>query len=234
LAARRRPRVATFDCYGTLVDWEGGLGSFLYQLALREGDERLEPGRVLGERWEAIQFELIQGPYRPYREVLAESLRALCEERGWAYRSEDGAALLAAMCSWQPFPDTDPALARAGTAGLELAIVSNTDRDIVEHTLRQLEVRFDHVVVAQDVGAYKPAVEVFEHALETVGATPDEVLHVAFGFKYDIGPAQRLGCATAWVNRHAEPPPGDAAPDHEWRDLWGLAAFAEEGGAGGH
>jgi 2-haloacid dehalogenase len=75
---------------------------------------------------------------------------------------------------------------------------------------------------------------VFEHALDRIGAVPDEVLHVAFGFKYDIGPAQRLGCATAWVNRHSEPTPGEAAPDHEWRDLWGLAALADGSEAGGH
>ena len=134
-----------------------------------------------------------------------------------------------AMRGWQPFPDTVGALRRARAAGLELAIVSNTDRDIVEHTLRQLEVPFDHVVTAEDVRAYKPAVEVFERALERIGATPREVLHVAFGFKYDIGPAQRAGCRTAWVNRHRERPPAGGRPDHEWADLWGLAELASQG-----
>jgi 2-haloalkanoic acid dehalogenase type II len=216
-------RVATFDCYGTLVDWEGGLGSFLYDKALRCGDEDLAPGRVLRERWEAIQFDLIQGEYRPYREHLAEAVRLLCEERGWPYDESDGMAIVRAIRSWQPFPDTRPAIERARAAGLRLVIVSNTDRNIIEHTLRQLEVPFDDVQVAEDVRAYKPAPEVFERALERIGEPPDRVLHVAFGFKYDIGPAARAGMRTAWVNRHAEPAPGSARFDHEWRDLWGLA-----------
>ena len=220
-------RVATFDCYGTLVDWEGGLGSFLYDKALRSRAEPLAPGRELRERWEAIQFELILREYRPYREILADSVRLLCAERGWPYEEADGKAIVRAIRSWQPFPDTGPALRRARAAGLRLVIVSNTDRDILEHTLRQLEVPFDDFVTAEDVGAYKPSQRVFEHALERIGEPPDDVLHVAFGFKYDIGPAARAGMRTAWVNRHAEPPPGEEPYDHEWRDLWGLAEFAE-------
>jgi 2-haloalkanoic acid dehalogenase type II len=227
-------RVATFDCYGTLVDWEGGLGAFLYQKALRARDADLPPGRVLRERWEAIQFGLIQGDYRPYKDVLAESVRLLCEERGWPYDpEEDGKAVVRSIRSWQPFPDTRPALERTRAAGVRLVIVSNTDRDIMEHTLRQLEVPFDDVQVAEDVSAYKPADVVFERALERIGEAPGDVLHVAFGFKYDIGPAARAGMRTAWVNRHGEPPPGDDAYDHEWRDLWGLAELAESGGSGG-
>ena len=224
-------RVATFDCYGTLVDWEGGLGSFLYDKALRSRAETLVPGRELRERWEAIQFDLIGGAYRPYREVLAESLRLLCEELDWAYEERtDGRAMVRAIRSWQPFPDTRPALERARAAGLRLVIVSNTDRDIIEHTLRQIEVPFDDVQVAEDVRAYKPADEVFARALERIGEPPEAVLHVAFGFKYDIGPAARAGMRTAWVNRHGEAAPGNERPDHEWRDLWGLAEFAESMG----
>ena len=218
---------ATFDCYGTLVDWEGGVGSFLYDKALRARDAELVPGRVLRERWEAIQFELIQGEYRRYKDVLGESLRLLSEERGWPYDETDAKAIVRAIRSWQPFPDTGPALRRAREAGLRLVIVSNTDRDILEHSLRQLELPFDDFVTAEDAGAYKPSQRVFEHALERIGKPPDEVLHVAFGFKYDIGPAARAGMRTAWVNRHAEPPPDDSPYDHEWRDLYGLAEFAE-------
>jgi len=96
-------RVATFDCYGTLVDWEGGLGSFLYDKALRSRAETLVPGRELRERWEAIQFDLIGGAYRPYREVLAESLRLLCEELDWAYEERtDGRAMVRAIRDTPP------------------------------------------------------------------------------------------------------------------------------------
>jgi FMN phosphatase YigB (HAD superfamily) len=107
-------------------------------------------------------------------------------------------------------------------------IISNTDRHIMEQTLTQLApVAFDAVVVSEDVRSYKPDTRNFTQALEACGAAPEEILHVAFGFKYDIAPAQEVGMQTAWVNRHREPPSGDVKPDHEWRDLWGLAEYAE-------
>jgi 2-haloalkanoic acid dehalogenase type II len=216
----------TFDCYGTLIDWEGGLGSFLYDFALRQRDDRSN-GRELRERWETIQFEVIHSEYMRYADALAESLRLLSEERGWSYSDEDGKALARSMRSWQPFPDTAPALRRAHDAGLKLVIVSNTDRDIIEHSLRHIEAPIDDVVTAEDVGSYKPELPHFERALEVIGAPPEQILHVAFGFKYDIGPAQQMGMPSAWVNRRAEPRPGPAVPDLEWRDLWGLAELAD-------
>ena len=227
-----RPRVATFDCYGTLVDWEGGVASSLYQLALRHGDPEPGPGMALRDRWEELQFGLLGGPYLPYRDVMARSLRTWCEERGYGWEPDDGAALAAAMGSWQPFPDTRPALLQAHERGLRLVILSNTDHAIMDHTLRQLDLPFDDVIVAEDARAYKPADRAFELALERVGVPPQDVLHVAFGFKYDIGPAQRHGMRTAWVNRHAAAPPGPERPDHEWRDLWGLARLMGGPGPG--
>jgi 2-haloacid dehalogenase len=221
------PALATFDCYGTLVDWEGGAASFLYDLALRNGESAPPPGRELRRHWEELQFELLAGEYRPYSDVLAGSLRAWMGERGYPWRDEEGAALLRSMRSWQPFPDTRPALIRARERGLRLAIVSNTDRDIIEHTLRHIGVPFDAVITAEDARAYKPSDAVFEYALDRLGTPAEDILHVAFGFKYDIGPAGRRGMRTAWVNRHAEPPPGDAAYDHEWRDLWPLSELPE-------
>jgi 2-haloalkanoic acid dehalogenase type II len=215
--------VATFDCYGTLVDWEGGAGSFLYQLALRRGDTDPGPGWVLRERWEAIQFGLLQGAYRPYKEILADSLQRWTAERGYAWDDADGESLVRSMRSWQPFPDTRPALLQAKARGLKLVIISNTDRDIIEHTLRHLAIPFDYIVTAQDCQAYKPSRTVFEQALARIGEPPEKILHVAFGFKYDIAPAQAVGCRAAWVNRFVEARPGPATPDFEWRDLWGLA-----------
>lgn len=215
--------MATFDCYGTLIDWEGGVGSFLYRLARRQGEDDPGPARALRERWEALQFDLVQGPYRPYRAILADSLRAWSEERGHQLGEDDGEALARAMESWQPFPDTVPALRAAQAAGLRLWIVSNTDRAIIAHSLRHLEVEFDGVTVAEDVGAYKPDRAPFERALDEIGEPPERILHVAFGFKYDIATAQSLGMRTAWVNRGGEKRPGDALPDEEWTDLWPLA-----------
>ena len=221
------PKVATFDCYGTRVDWEGGLGAFLYALLLREGVADPPPGRELRERWEAIQFELVNGPYRPYKQILGEATLAWCREHRVAENEAYAEAIAGSIRAWQPFPDTRPALSAARDAGLRLVILSNTDRDIISHSVRQIGVPFDEVVVAEDVGAYKPSPANFERLLEVVGEDPADVLHVAFGFKYDIRAAQEQGMRTAWVNRHAEPlPDRGVAPDHEWRDLWGLADLA--------
>ena len=221
-------KAVTFDCYGTLVDWEGGLGTFLYDLARRAGDRDPGPGRELRERWEEIQFELIQGGYRSYRDILVDSLRTWVGERGYRWNEGEGDALERAMQSWQPFPDTVPALLQVKAAGLRLAIVSNTDRHIIEHTLRQLApVQFDEVVVAEDVRAYKPGMEPFTRALQVLGHQAADVLHVAFGFKYDIAAAQRQGMRTGWVNRDRGQAPGREEPDHEWDTLWGLAELVE-------
>lgn len=226
----QRPTVATFDCYGTLVDWEGGLANFLYAFALGHGEEPEENGDAMRGRWEEIQFDMIQGPYRPYKEILAASLEEWAAEREIPYRDEDGEDLVRAMRSWQPFPDTRPALRQARAAGMKLAILSNTDRDIIGHSLKHLEIPFDVVVTAEDCGSYKPAPANFQRLLHDLDLPADRVIHVAFGFKYDIGPANDAGMQTAWVNRHTDPTPPDAEPDHIWRDLWGLPLLA--GGAG--
>ena len=221
-------KALTFDCYGTLVDWEGGLGAFLYDLARRAGDMHPDPGPQLRARWEEIQFDLIQGEYRPYHEILVDSLRTWAGERGYRWNERDGEALERAMQAWQPFPDTVAALLRAKTAGMRLAIVSNTDRHIIEHTLRQLApVEFDAVVVAEDVRAYKPDIGPFTRVLQVLEHPPRDVLHVAFGFKYDIAAARLKGMSTAWVNRQRQPAPDEEKPDHEWDSLWGLAELVE-------
>jgi 2-haloacid dehalogenase len=217
--------MATFDCYGTLIDWEGGAAAFLYELARRH-DRNPPPGRELRERWEQLQFERLQGDWVGYRQILQDSLAEWAGERGYRWNERDGEALARAMESWQPFPDTVPALRAAREAGLGLWIISNTDRAIMEHTLRHLNVEFDGVTVAEDVRAYKPARAPFDKALRDMRFAPAEVLHVAFGFKYDIATAQQLGLRTAWVNRNREQAPGPERPDHEWTDLWPLAEVA--------
>ena len=216
----------TFDCYGTLIDWEGGLACFLYDFALRNGDESPASGDALRVRWEAIQFEVIQGPFRLYEDVLAESLRLWCAERGYPYLETDGEALARSMRSWSPFHDTKPALIRAQEAGLRLAIMSNSQHSIIAHSLKHIGVAFDEVITAEDCRAYKPTDTVFEQSLARLVEDPARMLHVAFGFKYDIGPAQRYGWKTAWVNRNAETKPGYENPDFIWPDLWGMAAWA--------
>lgn len=216
----------SFDCYGTLVDWEGAFGALCYSIGLRNTPEP-PPGPQLRAHWEEIQFEIIQGPYQEYSKVLSESIRTWVLAMGYQWHDSFGPAMTTAMRSIQAFHDTKPALERARAAGLKLAIISNTDRDIITHSIKQIEVPFDKVIVAEDCGAYKPSPVVFEKALAEIGAEPGKILHTAFGFKYDIGPAQQFGMKTAWVNRNAERlPDAQIQPDFIWRDLWGLAEFA--------
>jgi 2-haloalkanoic acid dehalogenase type II len=225
-------KIATFDCYGTLIDWEGGLANFLYDLALRHGDPEGENGDSLRRRWEAIQFALIQGEYLTYKQALAASLAEWMAERGYPWKEHYGDDLVRSMRSWQPFPDTYPALMQARDAGMRLYILSNTDRDIISHSLRHIGVPFEGVVTAEDCGSYKPSLNNFHRLLDVVQAKPKEILHVAFGFKYDIGPANRLGMDSAWINRHVEATPAGATPGNIWRDLWGLAEYAGGDGPG--
>jgi 2-haloacid dehalogenase len=219
--------VVTFDNYGTLTDWEGGAAQFLYQLALRNGDSTLVPGAELQREFEGIQFEILQGGYRTYKQVLAETLEEVCKRHGWPYDEALGRDLADAMRSWPSFMDTNPALTRARAAGMKLAILSNTDRDIISHSIRHHQVAFDFVITAEDVGTYKPDVTFFSYALAKIGVPADRILHVAFGFKYDNAPAKQLGLTTAWVNRHNEPQPAGIAADHVWRDQAPLAGLAD-------
>ncbi len=217
-------KVATFDCYGTLVDADGGLGAFLYDLARRSGERDPGPGCELRRRWQQIQFGLVQGKYRSHRDVLEDALRTWVGERGYRWNVKDAEALERAMQSWQPFPDALPALEGARSAGLGLAIVSNTDRYIMDETLRQLRpLEFEAVVVAEDARAYKPDTRPFTLVLDALDARPEEVLHVSAHVAYDIAPAASLGFRTAWVNRSRESPSGEAPFDQEWDSLWGLS-----------
>ena len=206
--------VATFDNFGTLTDWENGVAQFLYGLALRNGDDELVPGIELRELWERLQFDILGRAYRSYKQVLAESLRGVCAERGWPCDDALAAEFADSMRSWQPFPDTYPALLRTRQAGVRLVILSNTDRDLISHSLRHMRVPFDDVITAEDCGTYKPDPEFFRQALDRIGVAPERILHVAFGFKYDNAPAKSFGMRTAWINRHAEPRPEGRAPDH--------------------
>lgn len=219
--------VVTFDCYNTLVDARGGGAVYLYNLARRNGERNLQPGWKIRDRWEAIQFELLQGEFMPYREVVAKSIRAWVDENGYEWEDKIVDDLVGIMAAYQPFPDTRPALRQVQERGLKLVIISNVDRDIIEHTVRQIDIPFDDVITSEDARAYKPSDMVFDYAKERIGVAPEKVLHVAFGFKYDLAAAQHAGWGTAWINRHNEPKPEGPDPDYIWRDLWGLARHFE-------
>ena len=209
-------KAATFDCYGTLIDWEGGAASFLYDVARRNGDDDPGPGHLLRQRWEEIQFEHIQRDYRSYGEVLKESLREWVGERGYRWNVNVGYDFARSMQSLAAVPRHHPRPDAAAEAGIPLAIVSNSENAIMDHTLRQLSAAGVRSCGLGRRGALLQARRrPFTRMLDKLSAPAEEVLHVAFGFKYDIGMAKELGMQTAWINRHREPlpdPDGGARP----------------------
>lgn len=222
---KRMPKVLTFDCYGTLVDWEGGQRAVFAEILSRKGSD-ISPEQFR-ERWEPLQFHLIQGEYQRYPEILKQSFAQTLASFNLPYEPRDGEALAASMPTWAPFPEVPAALVRLRTR-CKLGIITNTDNDIIAQTVRLIGVDFDGITTAMDAGVYKPSLKPFRLAYERLNVDPADVLHIAFGFHYDIGPAQQLGCQTLWVNRKQEPLPGPVVPDyickdfHEILELFGL------------
>lgn len=219
------PGVVTFDCYGTLIDWEGGIGRAFEEAAARAG-VRLARSEVLAW-YAAVEPEVQAEAYRPYREVLAESARRVAAALGWPITLEEAAFLPASLPSWGPFPDTNPALERFA-AWARLGILSNVDDDLLAGTLRHLPVSFPLIVTAQQVRSYKPAPGHFLEARRRIGLTTPWV-HVAQSYFHDVVPARRLGLAVVWVNRKGEAtPPGGVRPTWEVQDLMEAVARLEQ------
>lgn len=210
------PGVVTFDCYGTLIDWEGGIARAFEAAAARAG-VRLSRAEVLA-RYAEIEPRVQAEAYRPYREVLAETARRVAAALGWSITLEEAAFLPASLPDWRPFPDTNPALERLA-AWARLGILSNVDDDLLAGTLRHFPVAFPLLVTAQQVGSYKPAPGHFLEARRRIGGeTP--WAHVAQSYFHDVVPARRLGLPVVWVNRKDEAvPPGGLRPTWEVRDL---------------
>jgi 2-haloalkanoic acid dehalogenase type II len=196
----------TFDCYGTLIDWDGGIRKFFSSIVGGEADTE----RLLQE-WEEIQFQMVQGPYRRYRDILAASLRETLAARGLPAQPEAEAAFAESLPTWTPFPDTNAALERLKAAGLKLGIISNTDDDLLARTVQHFTVPFDMLVTAQQSGAYKPNAPSFLLARSRIGDA--RITHVAFGERYDLQTARDCGMQVVFVKRHGRdiPFPSDAA-----------------------
>jgi 2-haloalkanoic acid dehalogenase type II len=220
----RRFDVLTFDCYGTLIDWERGIGD-AFDTAARADGLWLDRAAVLAAYHE-IEPVLQAERYRSYREVLALTARAVADRLGWKLAPAGEAFLPDSVPAWPPFPDTNGALRRLAEAGHRLAILSNVDDDLLAGTRRHLGVHFEFVVTAQQVGAYKPAAAHFTTARGRIGSA--RWLHVAQSYFHDIQPARALGIATAWINRKSQMPLDAGGPDHEFRTLADAADFLVE------
>jgi 2-haloacid dehalogenase len=214
----------TFDCYGTLVDWEAGITGFLNEILHEKGAAANIP-EVVKVR-EDIDYEMVQGPYQPYKEILPLSLKETFHRFQVAYKDQDGDRLVQSVPTWPIFKETNMALERLARKH-KLGIISNIDKDIIEKTKTNLGVQFAITVTAEEAGSYKPSLAPFQLALKKLGTKPTSILHVSSGFRYDIPPARRLGFKTAWVNRKSEPPPTRERADHEFENLNQLADFVE-------
>jgi 2-haloacid dehalogenase len=218
----------SFDCYGTLIDWEGGILRALAPLRA-ESRREVSDDEIL-ERFALAEARVQSGEYKYYRGVLADVGRemAACLEVSLAPGNEE--FLADSIADWTPFPDTVESLAKL-KEHFRLAVISNIDDDLFALSAERLRVPFDHVITAGQVGSYKPAHDNFLRAIEVIGLPQDSILHVAQSLYHDIKPANELGLATVWVNRrHGQPGsgathPATAIPTLEVPDLATLASL---------
>ncbi len=216
-------RAITFDCYGTLIDWETGMWSVAQEL-LRQSGVKTSRKQFLSV-WEPIQFAMIRGPYRRYRLILQESFLQAVAALGGECSRENAAVFAGSMADWEPFPDVTAALERLRALYI-LAPITNTDDEFIAASARRMGNPFHHVFTAQKAKAYKPDKKPFEVALAKLALDPAEVLHVAFGYRYALGPAKELGMRTAWLNRGSESLPEGFSADFELTEMEQLVSIA--------
>ena len=211
--------IITFDCYGTLIDWEAGIISAFQSAAAKDGVE-LRGDQII-EAYAAEEPSVEFAPYRSYRDVLAETARRVAPKLGWNLPVERAGFLAASLPTWQPFPDTNPALERLARR-FQLGILSNIDDDLLTATRRHFTADFGLIVTAQQVKSYKPGLAHFKEAI--VRAGEKRLLHAAQSYFHDVVPARKLGIPVVWINRKGSLiEPGAPVPGHEVRTLAELA-----------
>ena len=199
------PKAISFDNFGTIIDWEGEIQKYFKGFMEKKGIEGITP-KELQRRWEEIQFVYIQVQYKPYFQVLKDTMSMTCREYGFEFTNQDCEEFADSMGKWQPFPDSTAALKELKKY-TKITLITNTDNDIIKESVKQIGVEFDDIVTAEMAGAYKPSDKGFHLSQKRLGLTAADILHAGFGFKYDITPGSRLGYETCWVNRQGEPRP---------------------------
>ena len=222
--------VLTFDCYGTLIDWETGILAALHR-ALAGDAVELPADDALLESFGRHESATEAGPYLGYREVLGRVLRGISAEVGVEPNDEAVATFGGSVVDWLPFPDSAAALASLHER-FKLGVITNCDDDLFAASARRLDLEFDWVITAQQARRYKPNPRGFELAFERIGLPPRRILHVAQSLFHDHVPAKRLGLATVWVDRRHDrlgsgaTPPAAATPDLVVPDMATLANLA--------
>jgi 2-haloacid dehalogenase len=213
-------RWATFDCYGTLIDWNSGIRSVLERLW---GVERAPE---LLERYHELEPQIQAEEYRSYAEVLTLTLERLAQEVGYGIPDGESGILAQSLPTWTPFPEVPDALRELRRRGWNLVILSNSDRNLIIASEKQIGVPFDLMIVAEDIGSYKPAHGHWERFFEATTADKDQHVHVAASLFHDIAPARALGLKSVWINRLGED--ADPEPDRELTDLSKLPDTLDE------
>jgi 2-haloacid dehalogenase len=193
-----RFKFLTFDCYGTLIDWEQGILGAL-QPILHSHDKALSDDQVL-ELYSELESEIESGNFKPYREVLSEVVRGFGNRLGFTPSPAEAQALSESLRDWKPFPETVAAL-KSLAGRYCLCVISNIDDDLFAPTAQRLEVPFHDVITALQARSYKPSLHNFNLALARTGATKNDVLHVAESLFHDIAPTRTFGIKNVWVNR---------------------------------
>mgnify|MGYP001183747071 CR=1 FL=1 len=225
-----RFKVLSFDCYGTMIDWEGGIFAVLRPILAAHGKE-LSDSALLA-LYAELEVTAEQREYLRYRDVLQSVVRGFGQRLGFSPTDAEVRSLPESVAKWQPFADTVEALRKLGSR-YQLAVISNIDDDLFAASASKLEVAFSNVITAQQAACYKPCMNIFRLAEEKIGASRDHWLHVGQSIYHDVIPAQSLGLATVWVNRRSPRPGAGAAtaaaanPDLEVPDLQTLARLAE-------
>jgi len=214
----RRFRALTFDCYGTLIDWEKGMRAAVSEV---KGLAGCDVERLLRDR-EQAEHELLAGPYRIYSGILGDSLRTAAGAQGRTLAYGEILGFVNTMNRWPPFPDTGRAILRLAVS-YPLAILSNVETKVLETSIKKIGAHFVALITAEDIHSYKPAPKHWEAALKRLHRPPDQVLHVAGSLFHDVRPARALGFETAWINRRGEPVPEDVDPGTVFADLTSLA-----------
>jgi 2-haloacid dehalogenase/putative hydrolase of the HAD superfamily len=211
--------IVTFDCYGTLIDWESGIAEAFAAAAARMRAP-VDTARALA-LYAVIEPEVEAEAFRSYGDVLTETAQRVARRLGWPLRDAEAGFLAGSLPYWRPFPDTNRALQRLVDAGYRLGILSNVDDDLLAWTRRHLLASFDVVVTAEQVGSYKPAPGHFTTARDLIGDR--RWLHAAQSYFHDVVPARSLGIPVAWINRKGDEAPDGGKADREFPTLTGLA-----------
>ena len=212
----------TFDCYGTLIDWEGGVADALSPFLPPPVDRA-----SLAARYIAVEAEIEHKSYKPYREILAAASARLMSELGHPLPPEHARVLPDSLRSWPPFPEVPAALRSLRTAGYRLAILSNVDRDLLSASIVLLGIEPDLIVTAEDCRSYKPALGHWSRLRDLSAAGPERTIHVGASLFHDVAPATSLGYRTVFVNRHDAPVRG-ATPTRTVRDLASIRAVIDD------